>query len=215
MNIFMNILTKRYVSYIAYSLLYLLSLHHELGAKLVKLIKIDPTIKLDIRYATANNFTGVPVYTVAECYLEEGAAQALQAAQKEFLDLGLSLKVFDGYRPLSVQKIFWNLVPDERYVANPAKGSRHNRGCAVDVTLVDTKTGKELEMGSEFDDFTEKAHRTSMNFPAHILTNRKLLEHIMHKHGFIGWVNEWWHFDFNGWQDYPIRDISFEELSKQ
>ena len=113
----------------------------------MKIIKIDPTIPRDIRYATANNFTGVPVYSIAECYLEEVAANALHAAQQEFIVLGFSLKVFDGYRPLSVQKIFWNLLPDETYVANPAKGSRHNRGCAIDVTLLILSQAKNLIWG--------------------------------------------------------------------
>lgn len=178
----------------------------------MNIIKIDPTIVRDIRYATTHNFTGSAVYTIAECYLEEVAAQALHRAQKEFGSHGLSLKAFDGYRPLSVQKIFWNLFPDDRYVANPAHGSRHNRGCAIDVTLIDANTGIELDMGTEFDDFTEKAHRTYTQFPEHVLMNRKLFEEVMHNHGFIGWLNEWWHYDFNDWQSYPIRDISFEEL---
>lgn len=180
----------------------------------MKIVRIDPSIHRDIRYATANNFTGKPVYTVAECYLEEVAAEALQAAQKEFIALGFSLKAFDGYRPLSVQKIFWSLLPNEQYVANPAKGSRHNRGCAIDVSLIDLKTGQELDMGTEFDDFTQKAHRNYSGFASTVLANRELLEHIMHKHGFIGWHAEWWHFDFKDWEKFPIRDISFEDLAK-
>lgn len=178
----------------------------------MKIIKINPQIPRDIRYATDNNFTGVPVYSIAECFLEEVAADALQAAQQEFISLGFSLKVFDGYRPLSVQKIFWDLLPDETYVANPAKGSRHNRGCAIDVTLIDVKTSKELDMGTDFDDFSEKAHRNYQGISETVQKNRKLLETIMHKHGFIGWHAEWWHFDYKDWEKHLVRDISFEEL---
>ncbi len=181
----------------------------------MKIIKIDPQIPRDIRYATSNNFTGVPVYSIAECYLEEVAAVALQVAQKEFISLGFSLKVYDGYRPLSVQKIFWELLPDETYVANPSKGSRHNRGCAIDVTLIDLKTGKELDMGTDFDDFSEKAHRNYQDIAEIVRQNRLLLETIMHKHGFIGWHAEWWHFDYKDWENYPVRDISFEELEQK
>ncbi len=179
----------------------------------MKIIKIDPQISRDIRYATSNNFTGVPVYSIAECFLEEVAANALYAAQQEFVSLGFSLKVFDGYRPLSVQKIFWELLPDATYVANPSKGSRHNRGCAIDVTLINLKTGKELDMGTDFDDFSEKAHRNYQGISESTQKNRMLLETIMHKHGFIGWHAEWWHFDYKDWEQYPVRDISFEELS--
>lgn len=185
------------------------------SARLIKLSQLIPTIRLDIRYATTNNFTGKQVYPVAGCYLEEAAAQALAAAQADFLKLGYGLLVFDAYRPRAVQKIFWDILPDPNYVADPAKGSRHNRGCAVDVTLVDLKTGQSLSMGTEFDDFTERAHRTCTDLPSEVLANRKLLEDIMHKHGFIGWVCEWWHFDYKGWENYPILDISFEELEKR
>ena len=179
------------------------------------LIKVDCSIPRDIRYATTQNFTRKVVYARAECYLMEPAARTLAAAQQEFCRIGFSLKVFDGYRPLSVQKIFWDLVPNEQYVANPAKGSRHNRGCAIDVTLIDAVTKKELDMGTDFDDFTEKAHRDFIGLSEEAIANRKLLESIMHKHGFIGWHAEWWHFDFKDWEHYPILDISFEELAKR
>lgn len=180
----------------------------------MKLVKIDASIPRDIRYATVHNFTHQKVYSVAECYLENVVAQALAQAQREFNSLGLSLKVFDGYRPLSVQRIFWNLFPDERYVADPKKGSRHNRGCAVDLTLIDLATGNELPMGTDFDDFTERAHRDCTDLAPQVLENRQKLEDIMRKHSFTGLPTEWWHFDFNGWEAYPIRDVSFEELGE-
>ncbi|MFH1254060.1 MAG: D-alanyl-D-alanine dipeptidase [bacterium] len=187
-----------------------------LHANLIEIKKINPTIKLDIRYATANNFTGKVIYPSAQCFLEKEAALALDAVQKELNAKGYGLKIFDGYRPLSVQKIFWEIYPDEKYVANPAKGSKHNRGTAVDLTLIDIKSGKELKMPSEFDEFSSRANR---NYPkmdnATAKHNCKLLESIMEKHGFIGLTSEWWHFDYKNWKKYPIQDISFTELEKQ
>src|SRR5579885_233016 len=121
-----------------------------------------PTIHLDIKYATTDNFTGKKVYPVAKCYLRRSVVEKLKKVQEELLVMGLSLKIWDGYRPLSVQEIFWNLVPDERYVANPKKGSRHNRGAAVDLTIVYADSGKELLMPTAIDDFTEKAHADYM-----------------------------------------------------
>jgi D-alanyl-D-alanine dipeptidase len=180
---------------------------------LVNIKKLNPTIILDIKYATADNFTHKVVYPSAHCYLCADAAQALNAVQKELQTMGLGLKIWDGYRPLAVQKIFWNLVPDERYVANPAKGSRHNRGCAVDCTLID-KHGKELLMPTAFDDFTDKAHADCMDVPLQAIKNRELLQKVMCKHGFKIMPFEWWHFDFAGWEQYPILDVSFDELDK-
>lgn len=167
-------------------------------------LKTIPNIVLDIRYATTNNFTGKIVYTKAEAFLVQPAAEALELVQKELAESGLGLKIYDAYRPLSVQKIFWEIMPDERYVADPAKGSRHNRGCAVDCTLINLSDGKELEMPTEFDDFTEKAHRDSMAHSPEVLKNRDTLEKIMTKHGFVGISTEWWHFDFEGWEQYPL-----------
>jgi D-alanyl-D-alanine dipeptidase len=123
----------------------------------------------------------------------------------------LRLKVFDCYRPLSVQKKFWELVPDERYVANPKKGSRHNRGAAVDVTLIDS-SGHEVEMPSQYDDFSEKAHRNYNLASKRALTNRVLLEKAMEREGFVGFETEWWHFDYKDWQSYSIEDIPFSEI---
>lgn len=183
-----------------------------LSARLVEIITINPHIKLDIRYATTNNFTGKIVYPSARCFLQEPAAKALADVQVELEKQGLGLKVFDGYRPLSAQKIFWNICPDTRYVANPAKGSKHNRGTAVDMMLVDVKTGQELVMPSGYDDFTEKSHRTYETMSPEAAKNCKLLEDAMIKHGFIPLATEWWHFDWNDWKQYPILDVAFEEI---
>ncbi len=174
------------------------------GAALVDITTVNARIRLDIRYATTNNFTGRKVYPEARCLLREGTARKLSAVQRELEGMGLGLKVLDCYRPLEVQKKFWALAPDERYVANPAKGSRHNRGAAVDVTLV-TAAGEELPMPTGFDDFTEKAHRDYQALPAEAIRNRALLERVMKKHGFDPLPTEWWHFDDADWRKYPIR----------
>lgn len=186
--------------------------------ELVDILSINPNIQLDIRYATSNNFLGVPVYSKAACYLHKDVAAAVSAIQNELEAHGLSLKIFDGYRPLSVQQLMWDTIQDERYVSNPAKNKgRHTRGTAVDVTLVD-KTGKDLEMPSEFDDFTEKAHSDFQQISSRARKNRKLLKTVMEKYGFQQLSTEWWHFDFSGWNDdlkYPPLDISFDELESR
>jgi len=179
---------------------------------LVEIPQINPNIKLDIRYATTNNFTGKVVYPSSRCYLRRAVAEKLDKVQRELEELGLGLKIFDGYRPLSVQRKFWEICPDPRYVADPAKGSKHNRGSAVDVTLIDRATGKELVMPSEFDDFTEKAHRDYAKMAPEGARYCKLLELIMVKHGFIPLPTEWWHFDDINWENYDLLDKDFDQL---
>ncbi len=176
---------------------------------LVLLADVDSTIVLDIRYATANNFTHQVLYPAARCKLRREAAESLRAVETELRPMGLRLKVFDGYRPLSVQKKMWAIVPNEIFVANPATGSRHNRGAAVDLTLIDS-LGNELPMPTPFDDFTEKARRTYMELPPKVLDDRALLESVMVRHGFIPLPSEWWHFDFRGWQKYGVMDEPLE-----
>lgn len=202
-----------------YSLLSLLTLSTLIlnATKLVDVTKINSTIQLDIRYATTNNFTKQQVYPCAKCYLEEDVTLAINEVQKELQPLGLGLKIFDGYRPLSVQKIFWSIFPVPGYVADPAKGSKHNKGAAVDVTLIKLETGEELEMPSEFDDLSEKAHRQYDKMESDVIRhNCKLLESIMEKHGFVGLATEWWHFNWRKAEEnpdmYPILDVSFDEL---
>ena len=182
-------------------------------AALVDATSAAPGIRLDVRYATANNFTRTRLYDAAACYLREPAARALAAVQRDLARQGLGLKVYDCYRPLSVQRKLWALVPDERYVANPAKGSRHNRGAAVDVTLVDGRR-RELAMPTPYDDFSERAHRNYTKLPSNVLRNRALLEEVMKRHGFEGLATEWWHFDFRGWEAYTVEDRSFGELER-
>ncbi len=158
-----------------------------------------------MRYASTDNFTKKVLYPAAECLLCEPAAERLGRVQKKLEKKGLGLKVWDCYRPLSVQKKLWDLVPDDRYVANPAKGSKHNRGASVDLTLVD-KEGKELPMPTAFDEFSVKAHRDYMDLPADILQNRTTLEEAMESEGFIPLPTEWWHFDDPQWMNYALRD---------
>jgi len=189
--------------------------------ELIELINLDPNIQLDIRYATTNNFTGKVIYSDARCYLQKEAAYSLIAVVKELKPLGLGIKVFDGYRPLEAQKILWNSAsrkfPDETeralYVANPTTGSRHCRGTAVDLTLINLSNGAEFEMPSDYDDFSEKAHReySSMNSEK-IRINCKLLELVMEKHKFEPQSTEWWHFDYRGWEQHDVLNITFDEL---
>lgn len=174
---------------------------------IVPLRSIDSTIVFDVRYATTNNFTGKVLYPTDKVYLRKVVAEKLSLAEKYLMDnYKLRLKVFDGYRPLSVQKKLWETVQDENFVANPAKGSRHNRGAAVDLTLIDS-LGNELQMGTPYDDFSEKAHRDYNGFSDQVKKNRKILDEAMIKYGFEPLRTEWWHFDYSGWKNYSVLDV--------
>ncbi|HEY9692410.1 MAG TPA: M15 family metallopeptidase [Oculatellaceae cyanobacterium] len=167
---------------------------------------VNKDIVIDIRYATANNFMGQKVYPVAKCLLKPTVAKKLSNVQQDLAQLGLGLKVYDCYRPLSIQKLMWKIVQDERYVANPATGSKHNRGAAVDLTLIDSN-GKELEMPSAFDDFTEKAHRNYTGSSTQALKNSLLLENAMKKRGFKSIPTEWWHFESPDWKKFSVMNV--------
>lgn len=158
----------------------------------VELVRIDPDFVLDVRYATANNFTGQVLYPCGRVLLRKRVALDLVAAHREVKAQGYRMKIYDGYRPLDVQWKMWNLTPDKRYVGNPRKGSMHNRGCAVDLTLVDAQ-GKELDMGTAYDFFGKEAH-TDYAHPPQVLANRKVLQNAMTRHGFRILDTEWWHF---------------------
>ena len=175
-------------------------------ARLVDIRTVNRNIRLDIRYATANNFLKRKLYPISKCALRSSVAQKLSLVQTDLEKIGLGLKVYDCYRPFSVTEQMWEVLPNPNYVANPARGSRHNRGAAVDLTLVD-RTGKELEMPTPFDDFTAKAHRDYAGGSAQSRKNRQLLEDAMKKQGFIGITTEWWHFDSEDWQKFAILDI--------
>lgn len=179
----------------------------EANSELVDLQSYIPNIQIDLKYATADNFTGEVVYDFQCCLLVKEAALQLREVQNELESLGLGLKVWDGFRPIAAQWKFWELVPDERYVSDPRKGGRHTRGTAVDLTLI-TQGGEELLMPSEFDDFSEKAHQGYMGVSDEAIYNREFLREIMERHGFIGLATEWWHFDLAGWQNYPPIDFT-------
>ena len=183
---------------------------------LVELIKLDPTIKLDIRYATKNNFLGRPVYKQARAFLQRPAAEALVRINQSLRKQGYGLIIHDGYRPWFVTKIFWDATPEDKkiFVADPAKGSRHNRGCAVDLSLFDLKTGQEVKMPSEYDEMTERAHINYACATAEAKRLRDLLRAAMEADGFAVYEPEWWHYDYKDWKEYPIGNVKFSEIRK-
>ena len=178
---------------------------------LVDIKEINPRIMVDMRYATEDNFIGKKLYDSNACFLRRSTALKLNTVQRELEKMDLGLKVWDCYRPVAVQKIFWAALPDERYVANPNTGSRHNRGAAVDVTLVD-RHGKELPMPTPFDDFTPRAHRRYPDLQKEVIMNRTLLEGLMKQERFIPLDEEWWHFDDEKWTAFEMLDVPFERL---
>lgn len=180
--------------------------------RLVDLKKFIPSIKLDIKYATNDNFMGEPVYKQKRAFARYPAAVALKKIQAELKKKNLGLKIFDGYRPYSVTCRFFEKTRDSVFCAVPWRGSRHNRGCAVDLTLVNLKTGKELKMPTPFDDFTPKAHAEYKDLPEDVIKNRELLKDVMSRHGFKVLADEWWHYDFAEWNKFELTDIPFEEL---
>ncbi len=169
-------------------------------------------IPIDIRYATANNFMKQQLYPVAKAYLRAPAARALAEVQKELAARGVGIKVFDAYRPYRVTVAMWEPIKNPDYVADPAKGSRHNRGAAVDLTLIDLKTGAELPMPTPYDDFTSRASHGFADLPPDVLHNRTLLREIMTKHGFEPLPSEWWHYDFRGWERFELMDVPLDAL---
>lgn len=187
---------------------------HAQEGPLVDLEKFIPGLKLDIRYATGNNFVKETMYPEARGLLRKETAEKLKRVQSALAERGLSLKLFDGYRPLSVQKKLWEKYPVEGFVANPAKGSNHNRGAAVDVTLVD-KEGGELPMPSAYDEFSERAHREYEGGRPEERANRKTLEDAMQKEGFAGLKSEWWHFDDTDAKKYPVLDLPFSSVESE
>lgn len=183
--------------------------HNIADAQLVDIRSIDLEIRLDLRYATANNFTHKKLYQQSRCLLRAITAAQLAQVQTDLKAIGLGLKVYDCYRPLSVQKQMWRLRPNDRFVANPATGSRHNRGSAVDVTLVD-RAGKELTMPTAFDDFTEQAASNYDGASTQAKQNRQRLQDAMMKRGFKPLSSEWWHFDAADWAQFPVLDVPLE-----
>lgn len=170
----------------------------------VELIKLDPTILIDIKYATKDNFVKAKMYDCGRCFLRPKVAKALVSVHQQLKKQGFGLKIYDGYRPRPFQQRLWDKVPDERYVTHPKKGSMHNRGAAVDLTIVDAK-GNELDMGTPYDFFGEKAYQTYTDLPQNVLANRKLLRETMAQYSFKHIRTEWWHYSYQK-GEYPLSD---------
>jgi zinc D-Ala-D-Ala dipeptidase len=183
---------------------------------LVEIIGLDPTIRLDIRYATSNNFLGRAVYKQARAFLQRPAAEALARVNASLRRQGYGLVVFDGYRPWAVTKVFWDSTPADKreFVADPAKGSRHNRGCAVDLTMFDLKSGQQVRMPSEYDEMTERSHINYQCATPEARRLRDLLRAAMEMEGFAVYEPEWWHYDYKDWREYPILNIHFKEITR-
>jgi D-alanyl-D-alanine dipeptidase len=181
---------------------------------LVELTKLDPTIRLDIRYATKNNFLGKPVYKEPRAFLQRPAAEALARINQSLRSQGYGLVVFDGYRPWAVTKVFWDATSADKkiFVADPSKGSRHNRGCAVDLSLFDLKTGAQVQMPSDYDEMTERAHINYECAMPEAKRLRELLRAAMTAEGFAVFEPEWWHYDYKDWKEYPIMNIKFSKV---
>lgn len=180
--------------------------------ELVDIKKAIPNIKLDIRYATKNNFMKQVMYRQARAFARKPVVEALKKVQKELNKKGYGLKIFDGYRPYAITVAFYLKASDKNFVANPAKGSKHNRGCAVDLTLVNLKTGKEVAMATAYDSFSTAAAANYEPVTAEVRKNREFLIATMKKYKMNVLDNEWWHYDFAGWQNYNLMDIPFEKL---
>jgi zinc D-Ala-D-Ala dipeptidase len=182
--------------------------------ELVELTKLDPTIKLDIRYASSNNFMSTPFYSQARAFLQRPAAEAVVRANAKLKPLRYGLIIHDGYRPWYVTKMFWDGTPADKheFVADPTKGSMHNRGCAVDLSLYDLKTGREVEMPSGYDEMSERSYPGYKGGTKEETQRRDLLRRVMESEDFTVYKSEWWHFDYKDWSKYPILNIPFEKL---
>jgi len=186
-------------------------------ADLVEINTLDPTIRLDIRYASTRNFLGVAIYSQARAFLQRPAAEALVRVQRSLAAEGYGLLVHDAYRPWYVTRIFWDATPveDHKFVADPAEGSRHNRGCAVDLTLYELGTGRPVIMPSLYDETSERAYATYTGGTAEQRRLRDLLRAHMEREGFSVYEFEWWHFDYRDWKSYAIQNVRFEDLGRR
>lgn len=183
---------------------------------LVELVKLDSTIHLDVRYATADNFMGAQMYSQARAFAQRPAAEALVRVGKRLREQGLGLLIHDSYRPWYVTKMFWDATPDslKNFVANPTTGSRHNRGCAIDLALYDLETGKPVEFPSGYDEFSPRAYSDYAGGTPLQNWHRAQLRSAMEAEGFVVNPEEWWHFDYKDWRKYPVINLRFEELSR-
>ncbi len=185
-----------------------------LPADLVELRKLDPTIKLEIRYATTNNLFGTVFYSEPRAFMQRPAAEALVRVNRKLKQAGYGLLVHDAYRPWYVTKVFWDATPDDKkmFVADPSKGSRHNRGCAVDITLYNLKTGKPVEMVSTYDETTDRAYPNYPGGTSLQRWHRDFLRREMESEGFTVFEAEWWHFDYKDWRKYRIQNVAFDQI---
>ncbi|HUI66418.1 MAG TPA: M15 family metallopeptidase [Bacteroidota bacterium] len=183
-------------------------------SELVELVRLDSTIHLDIRYATTHNFMKRPMYSEARAFLQRPAAEALLRVQARLRSLGFGLLVFDGYRPWSITKKFWDETPaaQRKFVADPSKGSRHNRGCAVDCSLYDLRTGREVRMPSAYDEFSPRASASYAGGTMGERRRRGILRAALVAEGFSIEPDEWWHFDYRDWHQYRVQDIPFSAI---
>ena len=190
---------------------------HDSLIAMIELKSLIPDLQYDLRYANKNNFTGHRLYpkNTQTTYLRRRPALALAKVAEELKEKGLGIKIWDAYRPYRTTVLFWTLIHDERFVANPSKGSGHNRGTAVDLTLVDMKTGKELEMPTPFDDFSPAAFHAATNIDDLKIKNRTLLRIIMEKYGFVPLETEWWHYSWPSSSSYDILDLTFKALGSK
>ena len=186
----------------------------ERPSDLVELVRLDPTIRLDIRYASDRNFLGQPVYTQARAFLQRPAAEALARVSAALRTQGYGLLVHDGYRPWYVTKLFWDATPPDKheFVADPATGSRHNRGCAVDLTLYELASGRPVVMPSLYDEMSPRAYADCAGGTARQRELRALLRRAMEAEGYTVYPQEWWHFDYRDWQQYAVQNLRFEDL---
>ncbi|MCW3090793.1 MAG: peptidase [Ferruginibacter sp.] len=184
--------------------------------EMVDIKTMVPKITFDLRYSQNNNFTKVKLYpTLKTSFLRRPVAISVAAVQNELRQQGLGLKIFDAYRPYSVTEKMWLIVKDDRYAADPKNGSGHNRGIAVDLTIINMKTKMELNMGTDFDNFSDTAHHIFSSLPAEVLQNRLLLRRLMEKNGFKPLETEWWHYSYADGTAFELMDISFETLEKR
>jgi D-alanyl-D-alanine dipeptidase len=203
------------LSVISTSSAYKASMKADKNRRLVDIKKAIPSIVLDIRYATKNNFMKQVMYPQAKAFARAPVVKQLKLIQQELLKKGYGLKIYDAYRPYAITRAFYIKASDKAFVADPAKGSKHNRGCAIDLSLIDFKTKKEILMPTPYDSFAPQAAANYQNLPAAVIKNRTFLISIMQAHGFKVIPNEWWHFDFVGWQNYELMDLPFSSLDSK
>jgi D-alanyl-D-alanine dipeptidase len=195
---------------------YLAAVNADSNQAMIELHDLDPRIVYELGYASTKNFTGRPMYPKGtnRTFMRRPAAMALLQVQRELNTKGLGLKIWDAYRPYSVTCSFWELVHDDRYTADPHKGSGHNRGIAADLTIIDLSTGKELLMPTGWDAFSDSAHHDYMALSKEMLDNRELLKSTMEKYGFLLFQTEWWHYNWPQPEHYDVLDLDFKTLDK-